>query len=156
MASRRMLLTITRYHNYAQYLANWTDTPKPVSTNLQHRPLPVGTLYDNTTVQGSWINVQDMTENSNIFKRMVNNVSMAMPHAGVFAAATNPRNRILQPQDRDVSCIHPTNHSILTVPSGSWRVQPRSFGAITYGQRVVCCYVSGRTYAHDSIQMASL
>jgi hypothetical protein len=103
-----------------QYLGSWTDELHQsskdgnisfghVSTDLAHRPPPVGTLYDNTTVQGSWINIANMTDDSNKFGRMVNNVSLAMPHSAVYAAATNSRNRILQPQDLDVcfSRIHP-------------------------------------------------
>lgn len=112
-ANRSLLLTASSYHNYMQYLGNWTNylsqtsgngniSLGSVSTDLAHRPLPVGTLYDNTTVQGSWINRANMTEDSNKFDRMVNNVSLAMPHSGVYAAATDPRNRILQPQDLDV------------------------------------------------------
>ena len=86
-----------------QYLTDWTLMRGNVSTDLTDRPLPVGALFDNTTVTGSWIDVQDMKNNSNIFNRMVNNVSLAMPHSGVFAAAVNPVNQILQPQDLDVS-----------------------------------------------------
>ena len=93
---------MVRYHNYAQWLANWTDTQKPVSTKQANRPLPLGSFNDNTTVQGSWIYNQDMKENSDIFKRIVNNVSMAMPHTGVYAAATEDRNNVVQPQDLDV------------------------------------------------------
>lgn len=61
-------------------------------------------MYDNTTVQGSWINVENMTEVSARFgSRIINNVSMAMPHSGVFAAARDPLNNIIQPQDLAVS-----------------------------------------------------
>lgn len=102
--SRLHLLTIYSFHNYAQYLTDWTKALDhgDVSTDLAKRPLPVGSLYDNTTVQGSWIDLVDMKDNSAAFKRVVNNVSLAMPHANVFAAANDPRNSILQPQDLDV------------------------------------------------------
>ncbi len=115
MRSRLRLLIAVRYHNYAQYLTDWTNAlvEGNVSTDLKYRPPPVGTLYDNTTVNGSWIDVQDMTENSKNFKRMVNNVSLAMPHAGVFAAATDPKNRIIQPRDLDVSYIPLLWHHML-------------------------------------------
>ena len=64
-------------------------------------------MYDNTTVHGSWINQQNMTEVSEKFGgRIINNVSMAMPHAGVFAAARDPINDIMQPQDLNVSSHH--------------------------------------------------
>lgn len=95
-----------------QYLGSWTNLLSQtgngnislgaVPTDLAHRPPPVGMLYDNTTVQGSWINMANMTEDSNKFNRMVNNVSLAMPHSAVYAATKDSRNRILQPQDLDV------------------------------------------------------
>lgn len=124
-ARRSLLLTASSYHNYMQYLGNWTNCLSQtsgngnislgsVSTDLAHRPLPVGTLYDNTTVQGSWINRANMTADSNKFGRMVNNVSLAMPHSGVYAAATDHRNRILQPQDLDV-CLSICFHGIILI-----------------------------------------
>ena len=63
-------------------------------------------LYDNTTVTGSWMNIQNMTLLSNEHHRTMNNVTMAMPHAGVFAAARDSRNGIVQPQDLNVSSAH--------------------------------------------------
>ena len=71
------------------------------STNLTARPPPVAILYDNTTVTGSWVEL----EQSNIsaayikYNRIVNNITMSMPHTGVFAAAHDTRNGILQPKD---------------------------------------------------------
>ena len=99
-------MIIFRYHNYAQWLTDWTNAlvEGNITTNQTGRPFPVGSLYDNTTVNGSWIDVQDMAENSRNFNRMVNNVSVAMPHAGVYAAANDPKNNIIKPQDLDVGC----------------------------------------------------
>ena len=59
-------------------------------------------LFDNTTVNGSWIHIENMTITSNKYERIVNNVTLAMPHAGVVAAARDPINNILQPQDLNV------------------------------------------------------
>lgn len=91
------------YHNYMQYLATWVDNIDTGngSSNQGQRPDPVGMLYDNTTVKGSWMQVSEnnMTTLSANFKRTVNNVTMAMPHAGVFAAAKDPINGIIQPRE---------------------------------------------------------
>lgn len=65
--------------------------------NTTTRPDPVGLLYDNTTVTGSWLGAENMTELSDRYGRIINNITMAMPHAGVFAAARDPINRIRQP-----------------------------------------------------------
>ena len=57
-------------------------------------------MYDNTTVHGSWVDQQSMTDLSKKFDgRIINNITLAMPHAGIFAAAREPINNIMQPQD---------------------------------------------------------
>ncbi|KAL8766624.1 MAG: hypothetical protein Q9209_006641 [Squamulea sp. 1 TL-2023] len=94
------------YHNYMQYLSNWTSSIArgTGSDSLTRRPVPLGMLYDNTTIEGSWIHMENVTETSkkyspDDYKRIVINVTMAMPHAGVFAATRDPINNIMQPQD---------------------------------------------------------
>jgi hypothetical protein len=56
-------------------------------------------LYDNTTVQGQWIQSENPINASLKAGRMVQKVVMAMPHANVFNAARYPANGILQPDD---------------------------------------------------------
>jgi hypothetical protein len=90
------------FHNFAQYLATWTsiaDTGNSSSTDLNERPVPVGMLYDNTTVTGSWVEIRNTTENSISAGRIVNNVTLAMPHSGIFDAARDSKNSIMQPED---------------------------------------------------------
>ena len=90
------------FHNYAQYLASWsnnTNTGTNLASDQRARPNAVGTLYSNTTVYGSWVEVKNTTEVSEKFGRTINNVTMAMPHFGVFSAAREPTNNILQPED---------------------------------------------------------
>ncbi|KAL8751893.1 MAG: hypothetical protein Q9184_005906 [Pyrenodesmia sp. 2 TL-2023] len=94
------------YHNYMQYLSNWTNSIASGrgSDDLSQRPAPVAMLYDNTTVRGSWISNVNMTEiclrySTANYSRVVTNVTMAMPHAGVFGAMRDPVNSIMQPQD---------------------------------------------------------
>ncbi|KAH0541561.1 hypothetical protein FGG08_003973 [Glutinoglossum americanum] len=89
------------YYSLAHYLETWTaisnaggDSP----TDLKQRPVPVGMLYDNTTVTGSWIDIRNVTDESHKAGRIVNNVTLAMPHAGIFDAARDPRNDIMQPE----------------------------------------------------------
>lgn len=91
------------YYNYHKYLADWTseaDTGNS-SSDQRKRPLGFGLLYENTTVTAQWIDVINTTEVSRQYKRAINNVSLAMPHAGVFAAARDQRNGILQPEELD-------------------------------------------------------
>lgn len=95
------------YHNYMQYLTLWVDSIDSGngSDALLERPDPVGMLYDNTTLRGSWTNVHNMTALSNKYGRTVDNVTMAMPHAGVVAAVMDPINGLTQPQDLSVSIL---------------------------------------------------
>lgn len=114
------MLSSARYHNYEQFITQWTDDINNGngSALLKDRPRPIGMLYDNTTVVGSWIHEQNITALSQKFSnRIINNVSMAMPHAGVFSAARDPLNDILQPQDLSVSTrgsvpLHPSSSSL--------------------------------------------
>jgi len=55
----------------------------------------------NTTVNGTWINTIDTKEISKQKNRIINNVTLAMPHAGVFQAARDPQSQIMQPEDLD-------------------------------------------------------
>lgn len=111
-----LVLMVRRYHNYMQYLANWTsiiDTGRG-SDDLTQRPVPLAMLYDNTTVQGSWISGVNLTDISQMYStsnysRVVTNVTMAMPHAGVFGAMRDPVNNIMQPQDLEVSSFESIN-----------------------------------------------
>ena len=55
-------------------------------------------LYDNTSVQGSWLDISPGMEISRQeYGRIVNNVTMVFPHSGVVAAARDQANGILQP-----------------------------------------------------------
>lgn len=101
---RATLIKITSYHNLIQYMSDWTNatTRGVLSSDLTHRPRVPATLYNNITVKGSWVDIQNMTRVSQSFDRIVNNVSLAFPHPGVAAAAHNPRNGLLQPADLSV------------------------------------------------------
>lgn len=61
-------------------------------------------MLNTTTVVGSWTNVDNnMTETSRRYNRIINNISLAMPHNRILSAAKNPKNNILQPENLDVS-----------------------------------------------------
>ncbi|KAH8600951.1 hypothetical protein B0O99DRAFT_294576 [Bisporella sp. PMI_857] len=149
------------YQNVLSYLATWKQlnaSNEEASTDLSNRPLPTAILLDNTTaisVTGSWVHTSD----SNIgaaydkYERLVNNVTMSMPHAAVFAAARDPVNKILQPEDLDglgeyylrAAVVSPTVN-VLCVEMNSTELKPLVYvkwpGALTNesvslpGQRV--------------------
>jgi len=48
------------------------------------RPPVTSTLFDNITITGTWIdgNYSDPVKNYEMYQRVINNVSLAMPHPG--------------------------------------------------------------------------
>lgn len=92
------------YHNYQQYLKSWQTVAAQGNGSDDQRLRPQGfaLLNENTTITPEWIEIHNVTELSAQFgDRIINNVSMAMPHPGVFKASIEPRNNILQPEDLD-------------------------------------------------------
>jgi len=90
------------YHNYQRYITFWDTLQDAMngSIRIKERPQGFGLLYENTTVTASWVEAADVAEVSAKFGgRIVNNASLAMPHAGVPAAARDPINDIYQPDD---------------------------------------------------------
>ncbi|CAI7610730.1 unnamed protein product [Penicillium glandicola] len=90
------------YHNYQQWMAQWgklVNSKNDTSSELQKRPQPTGSIWDNTTITGSWIDIQNMTALSKKYNRMVNNITMAMPHGGIPLAALDTKNNLEQPTD---------------------------------------------------------
>ncbi|KAB8300070.1 hypothetical protein EYC80_000304 [Monilinia laxa] len=93
------------YHNFLEFIRTWADIAAVGGgknySELANRPNVTATLYDNTTVKASWIrtNTSDMDANYKKYNRIVNNVTLAMPHSGVISAASDQINGILQPSD---------------------------------------------------------
>ncbi|OCK83244.1 hypothetical protein K432DRAFT_402226 [Lepidopterella palustris CBS 459.81] len=103
------------YHNYQRYLSFWTAVANSGNgtTDLKNRPQGFGLLHENTSITASWIQVVNVPDSSKKFGgRIVNNVSLAMPHSGVFQAARDPRNNIIQPEELDGLGIYSLHASV--------------------------------------------
>ncbi|KAK2600191.1 hypothetical protein QQS21_005065 [Conoideocrella luteorostrata] len=91
------------YRNLLSFMSTWADVRQngTNSTELADRPKGRHSLYDNTTMTAAWIETgySNVTINHQQHGRIINNVTMAMPHPGVYAAAVLPKNEILQPDD---------------------------------------------------------
>lgn len=96
------------FHNYKGYLSTWAGlvASSNGSTDQHLRPQGWGLFMENTTVNGSWIEVIDTKATSQKFGRIVNNVTLAMPHSGIFQAARDPLTNIVQPEDLDGQGIY--------------------------------------------------
>ncbi|KAL4875706.1 hypothetical protein BJY04DRAFT_154368 [Aspergillus karnatakaensis] len=103
------------FHNYQAFLHEWslvTDGTRPSSTKPGSRPQPTGSVYDNTTVAGSWIDQADMSVLWQEYGRIVHNVTAAMPHGGIIAAANHPDNDINQPRDQSGEGVYELEASV--------------------------------------------
>lgn len=109
------------YNNYKQYMSEWNVIAGAGngSTDIAQRPLGFGLLNENTTVTAAWVQHVDVAnaslaaqENGKFPGRIVNNVSLAMPHAGVSLAVYDQRNDILQPNDLDGLGIYSLRASV--------------------------------------------
>jgi hypothetical protein len=91
------------FHNYQQYLGAWAGIVGAGNgtTDQYQRPRGIGLFLQNTTVNGTWIEVKDTKAQSAKFNRIINNVTLAFPHSGIFQAARDPRNAIMQPEELD-------------------------------------------------------
>ncbi|KAF1831557.1 hypothetical protein BDW02DRAFT_600681 [Decorospora gaudefroyi] len=89
------------YHNFQRYLADWDLSARNGNgpSDQELRPPGFGLLYENTTVTAQWTDIINTTAVSKKYGRAINNVSLAMPHSGVFSAARDQRNGILQPEE---------------------------------------------------------
>lgn len=92
------------YRNLMGFMQTWKDiydNGTSLVELLQDRPAGTAMLNGTTTLVGSWIETHhsNVTESFEKTGRIVNNVTMAMPHPGVASAAVLPVNGILQPDE---------------------------------------------------------
>lgn len=90
------------FHNYQIYLDDWTRriaSGNGTSIDYAGRPPPVGVMFENTTFRGQWITPSQENVTADSVTRLVQNVTMAMPHANVFNAARDRLNNIMQPEE---------------------------------------------------------
>jgi len=115
----------TAYKNYYTYLGLWSEAR---SADPYARPNGTALFSNDTTVIAPWVgNKLDHTAAFIDDKTgaIVNNVSIAFPHAGVVTAAKDPANDIPQPEDLDgvgryminASVISPVLHSLCATVS---------------------------------------
>jgi hypothetical protein len=90
------------YYNYQRYISDWSTLSRNGngSSDPALRPKGFAMIYENTTVTAPWVELghSSVTANSEKYQRIVNNVTLALPHAGVPGAAWDAINNILQPE----------------------------------------------------------
>ncbi|KAG5916087.1 hypothetical protein E4U61_003973 [Claviceps capensis] len=94
------------HRNLFSFMSTWADIKAngtSIVQKLKDRPTGKHFLNENITMTATWIDTDysNVTVSSKKHGRIVNNVTMAMPHPGVYAAATAPENNIMQPADLD-------------------------------------------------------
>ncbi|KAI1108415.1 hypothetical protein F5Y14DRAFT_445479 [Nemania sp. NC0429] len=103
-ACLNILFSGQSYHSLIAFMKEWDEIRKSGNATLRelaNRPTGKHNLFDNTTMDSSWIETApgDMAAGFEAHGRVINNVTLAMPHPGVYAAATDPVNGILQPSE---------------------------------------------------------
>jgi hypothetical protein len=90
--------------NLKAFMAGWDDrlasgSMSSEKSSLEDRLLPTAMLFDNTMVLGQSITWSDenITTDSRVHNRLVQNVTLAMAHANIVNAAQDRSNHILQP-----------------------------------------------------------
>ncbi|KAI1389665.1 uncharacterized protein F4822DRAFT_399193 [Hypoxylon trugodes] len=92
------------YHNLLTFMGEWQNIHDEGTSTIDYlsgRPVGKHNLFDNTTLVSTWVQT-DLGSPQTAFaehNRVINNVTLAIPHPGVYSAATDPRNNILQPDD---------------------------------------------------------
>ncbi|KAG6094585.1 hypothetical protein E4U31_006198 [Claviceps sp. LM219 group G6] len=94
------------HRNLFSFMSTWAEMKAngtSIVQKLKHRPTGKHLLYENITMTATWIDTDysNVTASSEKYGRIVNNVTMAMPHPGVYAAAITPENGIMQPAELD-------------------------------------------------------
>lgn len=91
------------YRDLLGFMSTWEDFQESNTARekLSDRPSGTTLLYDNTTLKASWIETQhsDIKAHFEDTGRIINNVTLAYPHPGLYAAAMDEQNGILQPSD---------------------------------------------------------
>ncbi|KAI4723474.1 hypothetical protein E4T48_00104 [Aureobasidium sp. EXF-10727] len=104
------------YYNYQRYISDWSTISRNGngSSDPVHRPKGFAMIYENTTVTAPWIDLEysDVKANSEKYQRIVNNVTLALPHSGVPGAAWDSVNNILQPEDLNGQGVYQLQASV--------------------------------------------
>ncbi|KAI1760443.1 hypothetical protein GGR53DRAFT_81330 [Hypoxylon sp. FL1150] len=145
------------YHNLLTFMNEWQTIHQNGTSTIDYlggRPNGKHNLFDNTTLVSSWIE-QEFGQPQSAFAahgRIINNVTLAMPHPGVYGAATDPRNDILQPDDLagvgeysirasvvspvvNVMCVNMAEDELTPLVYTSWP-NARTTGTDILGQRI--------------------
>lgn len=126
-------------YNEQTFLATWSEFLEPGNdtSNQEQRPAVVGLQYENATVVPQWINVINTTEVSSLHRRVINNVTLALPHIGVVDAIQNQRNRMPRSESSNsigtyslwasvpspminVLCVHMTEKELEPIVFSKW------------------------------------
>ncbi|KAL8371680.1 hypothetical protein RB595_001468 [Gaeumannomyces hyphopodioides] len=94
----------TSYHNLMEFMAAWeiiSSNGSNLEQQLASRPHGTANLFPNTTLVSAWIDTDkgNVTRELEKHSLIINEVTLAMPHPGVYFAATDPVNGIPQPRD---------------------------------------------------------
>jgi hypothetical protein len=144
LAARSMYNEKTFLVTWSEFLESGNDT-----SNQGQRPAVVGLQYEDSTVVPQGINVINTTEVSNLDQRVVNNVTLALPHIGVVDTIHNQRN--LEP-GLVTEFSQPPRLSALAINSPPARVLAGSCGTCSEGKQYKAEWVINHEGEHLFMQ----
>lgn len=95
----QLKLSSTCGSNFNRYITLWDTLGRLGNMSVQSRPTIFATLDNNVSISTSWLGSYHSNAESEKFSRIVNNITIAIPHRGVPATARHADNGIIQPQD---------------------------------------------------------
>lgn len=99
----RLMFVDLSMHDFNAYLQKWTAVPRAGqgSSNLLSRKQATSSILVEATIQGSWVKIDDSNVNTTYQKygRIINNITLSMPHIGIYYATQLRTNSIIQPTD---------------------------------------------------------
>jgi hypothetical protein len=82
------------------YMKTWSGLlgPRNITQNFNSRPPPTSSILGDTSVTGSWVQIWSSNVTFNFAKwgRVVNNITLSMPHPVVSYASADPKNDLPQ------------------------------------------------------------
>ena len=103
------------YTDLNSWLDIWADI-EAIGTgapdDLKYRPPAVSSIFPNATMKGAWVQTHDYKVPVNFVKfgRIINNVTLSMPHSDVYVASERPKNQIIAARSVHAAMVSPSSN----------------------------------------------
>lgn len=94
-------VSLQDFDAYIQVWSDISDLGVDIGADLTNHPQAFSSVFPNVKIRGSWVQTEysNLSGNCQRYGRIVNNITLSMPHAGIYGASQDERNKISQPID---------------------------------------------------------